>query len=284
MSMSTATPACTAQTFKPLIVCADDFAIHAAASDAILALLATNRLSVTSCMTDSPRWEEDGKRLCLLGMASRAGLHFNLTEAFPDYPATPLATLMLKARFGRLAKHDVQQALNRQLDRFEAVMGTAPAFIDGHQHVHIFPTVREVMADVIAARYGNRPWVRQLDRLVEPCPADKRIALSIMGRQRHADGNRARHVVSNTGFGGVYGLQADGQFEAGLPRWLAGLPSMGMMMCHPAAATIPHDVIGPARFREYQFLSSEAWPAYLRAANVQLIDRPDGFMLGPVLP
>jgi predicted glycoside hydrolase/deacetylase ChbG (UPF0249 family) len=49
----------------------------------------------------------------------------------------------------------------RPLNRFEDAMGRAPAFIDGHRHVHQFPVVRALLVEEIARRYPvSPPWVR----------------------------------------------------------------------------------------------------------------------------
>jgi len=43
----------------PLVLCADDYAVHAPASAGILELARRQRLSATSVMVLSPRWAED---------------------------------------------------------------------------------------------------------------------------------------------------------------------------------------------------------------------------------
>ncbi len=46
---------------------------------------------------------------------------------------------------------------HRQLDLFEAALGYPPDHIDGHQHVHALPVVRQALIDVVARRYPVTP-------------------------------------------------------------------------------------------------------------------------------
>ena len=47
-----------------------------------------------------------------------------------------------------------------QWQRFVTVMGRAPDFIDGHQHVHILPQVRHALIEYLAAQRNLECYVR----------------------------------------------------------------------------------------------------------------------------
>ncbi|WP_374352619.1 ChbG/HpnK family deacetylase [Chitinimonas sp.] len=264
----------TAAGSKALILCADDFALNLPVSEAIVALMAAGRLSVTSCMSDAPAWSEHGSELRRHGWEARAGLHFNLTEAFEGLPAQALSKVMLAAHLRRLGRGRLRDAFARQLDRYEAVMGAAPAFVDGHQHVHLFPQVRHVLLGVMAERYQQRPWMRSLANMVGPMPASKALALKLMGANAHARAARKQGVPLIPAFAGLYSLSADADFGSLMQQWLAALPDGGLMMCHPATQALPDDVIGPARQAEFAWLASDAWPAALAAAQAHLVFAP----------
>lgn len=269
MHAPVAEPAC-----KRVVLCADDFALNPAVSEAIVALLAAGRLSVTSCMTDSPLWAEHGKCLKEKGWQARAGLHFSLTEAFPGQAVASLGSLMLKASLRRLDGRQLREAVDRQLDRYEAVMDAPPAFVDGHQHVHVFPQVREALWVALARRYTVMPWMRSLGRFIGPLPPAKSLALRAMGAKAHAGRLAEQGIDANPAFGGLYGLTPQEGFGTLMPQWLAKLPDGGLLMCHPAMRAELGDTIGPARAAEYAWLASDAWPAALAAAKVCLVDRP----------
>ena len=67
---------------KPLIVCADDFAVHESASLGIARLAAQGRISATSAMVLSPRWVRDAALLQDLRGRIDVGLHLDWTSDF----------------------------------------------------------------------------------------------------------------------------------------------------------------------------------------------------------
>ena len=42
----------------------------------------------------------------------------------------------------------MKQELTAQLEKFKVLTGRYPARVDGHQHVHVFPGIRDVFAEV----------------------------------------------------------------------------------------------------------------------------------------
>ena len=53
--------------------------------------------------------------------------------------------------------------ISAQLTRFHYLFGHRPSHVDGHQHVHVFPRIREVFCQVMRGRFT--PPVRPLTRL-----------------------------------------------------------------------------------------------------------------------
>src|SRR5689334_14189243 len=100
------------------------------------------RLSAVSCLVTSSRWQTDGQLLRASSCRVDKGLHFNLTEGAGR---DALSTLMMKAISRQLDQKAIEAECERQIDLFQTVMGCLPDFIDGHQHVHSFPVVRDAV-------------------------------------------------------------------------------------------------------------------------------------------
>lgn len=45
------------------------------------------------------------------------------------------------------------QEIRSQVERFKNLMGCLPAYVDGHQHVHVCPSIRDAFADALCS-YG----------------------------------------------------------------------------------------------------------------------------------
>ena len=131
---------------KPILLCADDFAQSRAISAGILALARAGHVSAVSCFTDSPLWPELGRELTDARKDLLIGLHFNLTFPF-GFGERPLWHWMIRSIANRLDATALRAALARQLTSFIEVAGRRPDYIDGHQHVHAFPHIRDLVAE-----------------------------------------------------------------------------------------------------------------------------------------
>lgn len=271
-----------------IALCADDFALHPAVDDAVLRLAHQGRLGATSCMTTSPRWAESARGLRADAPPTLStGLHFNLTEGHGS--AAPTLVAVLRDTYARrLPMADVRERIVRQLDAFEQAMGRAPDFVDGHQHVHQLPGVRDALLDVLVERYGGdadpsasspspMPAVRATVPARRGWGAGKAGVLAVLGGwwfRRRLDHLGIPH---NTGFAGVYGFDAPTPADYGrhMERWLAGSPDGTLMMCHPATAIVTGDAIAAQRVVEFDYLSSAAFGDTLARHGVELV-RFDG--------
>ncbi|WP_338849319.1 ChbG/HpnK family deacetylase [Massilia sp. W12] len=259
--------------YSPLVLCADDFGQHVGIDAAVILLLSKNRLSAVSCMSNAPRWRAMAAP-ALLELRSKVqgqrsfdvGLHFNLTEGFGYPPAWSLRAILLQSHVHLLAPERLQQSWHAQLDGFERAMRAAPDFIDGHQHVHQLPQVREAMLKVMQERYGasRLPWVRNTMRAARSESGKARL-LEWLGGAKLSRRLRQQGIESNQGFGGVYGFDApNAQAYASLfGQWLQQSHAGGLIMCHPAAAKNADDPISSQRLVEYAFLTSSEFPQLL---------------------
>ena len=257
-------------TDKRLTVCADDYSLNPAVNAGILALLTQDRLSATSCMTQSPTWQTDAIPLLALREKADIGLHFNLTHPFPNAWLLPLLPLMLRSRLHVLPLSAIRDSLRFQLDAFENAIDSAPDFIDGHQHVHMFPQVRDIVISEYHRRYsGKLPYIRSLGHTPEN-HGIKSIALRVMGANALQQQLERHQIPCNTAFAGLYNLQPDDAWSDRMQRWLTALPTGGLLMCHPASALTTDDNIAATRVEEYRYLSSPSWPQLLADCQVKL--------------
>lgn len=44
--------------------------------------------------------------------------------------------------------YQVKKELMAQVEKFKTLTGNFPGRVDGHQHLHVFPVIREVFAEV----------------------------------------------------------------------------------------------------------------------------------------
>lgn len=257
-----------ADEMRRIVVCADDFGMNRAVDAGILALADAGRLSATSCLVDGPACAQGIP--ALLGTRLQTGLHLNFTERLgqPD-PCLPLRRLILAAYGRRLSPVTLEQAIARQLDRFEALSGRAPHYVDGHQHVHQLPQIREALLAVLSRRYGqNRPWLRytgnpRLAGLPWRLRAKARI-IAGLGSATLRRQAAARGFPMNPGFMGVYDFQGGVRaYLNWMAVWLAQCRTGDVLMCHPAQGLDRSEALGAQRVAEFEVLGGASLAALL---------------------
>lgn len=268
--MSAATTAARGS-LRRLSVCADDFGIHDGVCAAVRELAAGARLSAVSCLVEGPAWSRN------VGWLRRApvdvGLHLNLTEWMPGVSfALPLATLIALTQSRMLSRLRVRVAIDAQLDAFESGVGRGPDFIDGHEHVHQFPVVRDALLDALAARYRSRPWLRSTARSSGTgLTGFKERVIEALGSRALA---RAAHDLRFPLSGkllGVYGFSEVGlPYGARVAKWFDHACDADLLMTHPSVLTWPGDPISDARLREFEFLRSAAFANLLEEKNIAI--------------
>ncbi len=274
---------------KKLIACADDFGLSAGVNRAIIQLIQQGALSATSVMSLCPAWAEDAPKLrqALAKSPADVGLHLTLTHYAPLTPAPslshtgrflPLGTLILHSYMGKLSPAALQAEISAQLDAFEVHWGAAPDYVDGHQHVHVLPGVREILLQLLQTRYaGHLPYVRNC---YEPLPRiyargialGKTALISSLGKRFAALAHTSGFQM-NEGFSGTYVLNSAQNFATQMPRFISHLGTHPIVHVHPAevdAALRQADPFSEPRAAEYAYLASNAWPHLLKAHNLEL--------------
>lgn len=259
---------------KRIAICIDDFGLHPAIDGAILALAAQGRVTTTSCMVGAPAWRQDGTALRTMADAGRveAGLHFDLTECPLDRAiARPVGAWMRASMLRRVDPAAIRAELRGQLDAFEEAMGRAPAHIDGHQHVHQFPVVRDVVVEELLRRYrgSGLPWLRSTRGAARW--RFKGRVIEAMGARALDRLAREHHIAHNRTLLGVYDFAGGPQrFGTLLQAWLAAAHDGDLLMCHVANAVVPGDEIAQARVDEFEVFSQSGFDALVEGAGVTL--------------
>ncbi|WAC74809.1 ChbG/HpnK family deacetylase [Roseateles sp. SL47] len=250
-----------------LCVCADDFGLHPAVNEAVLRLAAQGRLHATSAMVGAPAWQAGATDLSRLDATDiDVGLHLDLTEYPLTVPAKGLGWWLLHGPRRVPALH---REVHAQLDAFEQTLGRMPAFVDGHQHVHQFPGVRDALLTVLADRYpAHHPWLRSTrhgGRGFKPW------VINTLGRRGLERDAAALDFAFNRRLLGVYDFRGNTtDYQRHLQGWLAAARDGDLLMCHPATALVPGDAIAAARCQEFLVWSAGELDAWLSHHTLQL--------------
>ncbi len=266
-----------------LIVCADDFGMNPAIDEGIVRLSELGRLDAASCMPQGSSFARSAP--ALLGTPLQRGLHLNFTETMGG-PGLflPLNRLIGLAWLRRLDRKTVRAQIARQLDKFEDVMLQRPDFVDGHQHVHQFPVIRDCLLQELLRRYGGAlPWLRSTVPAALPgLPwrmQYKARVIGALGARRLARQASGHGFARNHRFLGVYDFKGGAPGYAALLRqWLQLARDGDLLMCHPAAWLVESDALGAQRRAEFEVLAGEEaglWLAKPRHNNNMLEGKPD---------
>lgn len=239
------------------------------------------------------------------------GLHLNLTEGSPCAGRSDVESLLappdckfFRGKMGlrdALARGDVRAdhvaaEVEAQFDRFRALhpTGAGPAYVDGHQHVHVLPLVVATLCRPL--QQGRIPAVR----IPELGPAEAAAASADLPPARHAfyeavsaDCAAARAAFAGAGaasppaFLGYTTMGADcsvARVLGVLARLVEAVPAAAEWMTHPGLRTVapprppdaggagcgdgPDDfALSPERERELAVLCDPALAAGIAAAG-----------------
>lgn len=269
-----------------MCICMDDYGLSDGISTAGLQLVGARRVQAMGCMVGAPAWRARcSEARALAPTWVDIGLHLDLTE-FPLLGTTrkPLAHWIVQAYAHGLDRVAVRTEIRAQLDAFEDDMGRAPAYIDGHQHVHQLPGVRDALVAEMLMRYGQagvaRPWLRATTVESGVVPQahggwmgwGKSRVVAALGSRGLSALARMHGIAQNRVLLGVYGFNADRERYMAL---VATAMRMGgdaaLLMCHPGLGGGPvPDAYGAARAVEYDVLQSPALERVLTDACVRL--------------
>ncbi|MBD2748093.1 ChbG/HpnK family deacetylase [Microvirga sp. BT688] len=275
-----------------VILCADDFGLADGVSRGIVELAEMGRLSATGAMTNMPGWRRAAGDLKSLQGRLAVGLHLNLTAGSPLGSMPQLAPsgvlpalkdLLPKALKRQLPADEVTQEIERQLDAFLEVHGEPPAFVDGHQHVHVLPVIRQALIQVLQERgYAGRVWLRDpSDKIASILrrPIGRRKALIVKSLSRgFARSAQAAGFWANKGFSGFAPLDLSVPAALVFREAFSKLGSHPVVMCHPGYVDDELRALDPAlesRMAELGYLKSDAFEAMLEERGIRLAPNLD---------
>lgn len=272
-------------------LCADDYGMSPGVNRAIRDLIGRRRINATSVMVVGPaidRAEIDALKQALADNPDCAvGLHATLTAPFS--PLTmhfrpldggqflPLGRLLRASLLRRLDPEMIQAEVLAQLKAFTEVFGRAPDYVDGHQHVQLFPQVRDVFLAAVK-QAAPAAWVRQCGRalpLAQRLDNPKALLLDVLSDTFRRKSARAS-VSCNPGFAGAYDMVRGREFATAMAGFLDDLPDGGLVMCHPGFVDdvlIGLDNVTHQREREFAYLAGDDFPRLLAARRVTLSAR-----------
>ncbi|RTZ40682.1 ChbG/HpnK family deacetylase [Candidimonas sp. SYP-B2681] len=249
--------------------------MNAAVDEGILELARLGRLNATSCLVDGSTFSGNAARLRASGL--QLGLHLNFTESLGQ-PGLylPVSRLILRTWTGRMDVSRCRDQIAHQLDRFEAVIGRPPDFVDGHQHIHQFPQIRGLLLEELKSRFaGSLPWLRYTGAgSMSGSGLRLRIKawiIQVLGAHAFAKAARRQSFATNRAFLGVYDFSGGEPAYSGLLRnWLQQARDGDLIMCHPACQVVARDALGRQRQAEFDVLRSDAAGTWLKEYGVVL--------------
>jgi predicted glycoside hydrolase/deacetylase ChbG (UPF0249 family) len=278
--------------FRSVILCADDFGLADGVSRGIVELAEMGRLSATGAMTNMPGWRRMARSLMPLRDRIAVGLHLNFTAGTPLGPMPRLAPLgafpalkdlLPKALKRQLPDSEIAEEISRQIEAFEEAFGDAPAFVDGHQHVHVLPAIRPALIQALKARgYAGRVWLRDpSDKataiLRRPIGRSKALIVKSLARgfarSAHAAGFR-----TNKGFSGFAPLDLSVPVARVFEEAFSKLGAHPLVMCHPGYVDDELRALDPAlesRVEELNYLKSDAFRDLLEEQGLRLVPGPE---------
>ena len=277
---------------KKIVICADDYGFSKQNSAAIRDLIAKKKINATSCMTDSKFWAQESislkkeieknknKSNCLVG------LHFSLTEkvssdlfikSFFHSSNVSLLELLIRTKLRLVSFDKIYAILDHQYKNFTSVFDRPPCFIDGHQHVHQFPVIR----DALIKYYNNhnlkksKCYIRTTYPLLGSKDFFKQIIIAFSGAKRFKKLIQKNNILSNKGFSGLYKVK-NGSYKYVrncYKNFFNTVEQGSLIMCHPGKKVIKENIvddIANRRVLEYKYFMSKDFDSDLASSSCTL--------------
>lgn len=289
---------------KQIILCADDYAQNSAISEGIYQLASKGRINAISCMVNSKEWSNANSLLHSLSPSVFVGLHLNLTLGEPvspiwqsyygkPFPGLPL--LLTKAYLRKLNAAVVAAEIQAQFDVFIKAMNRYPDFIDGHEHCHQLPVIRDVLLqnynqnhDKSFSRHSAPEGILPAYEAVMPAifirstsngwrdvmsthDFPKRQLISILGGATFKKCLVNKSLSTNTSFSGIYNFNKSSHYRHYFNKFLSFSQNRGLIMCHPGMPSNDvNDPLSEHRHHELNYLLSEEFVNDLFNHSIEL--------------
>lgn len=275
---------------RRLIINADDLGADVARNEGIIEAIRAGVVTSATILPNGPALDHALEGIRSAGFEEISfGVHLNLTEGRPlaeglSCLTGPDGNFLGKAAAHRLLMKTGDAPLQAELARettlqIERLLDAAIAIthIDGHQHVHVFPSALPTVAE-IARDHG----IRRMRIPDEPVPsADETTPADLLEEARRfgALGREARKILAGTGIVSsdhFRGLALKGRLDTeGLLKLLETLPGgITELMVHPGRvpAEAPFSAFSSQhRERELEALRDPRFRLALDRAGVVLV-------------
>ncbi len=255
------------------ILCADDYGYSPEVSDGILQLIKAQRLSAVSCMTSMENWNSAASELKNFQNNIDIGLHLNLTEG-PTTLRSSLNKLIITSHLRLVNYNAIVKLLEQQINLFVAAIGRLPDFIDGHQHVHHLPIVRQALIDIYQKYFPeHQAYIRiSSNGFAEDLKNSfKASIIGLTGAKALKKLLLQNQIPFNSSFSGSYDFSTDKPYRERFIEFLKQTKTGGLIMCHPSLKTNNRqDAIAAARAQEYAYFISDEFLLDCQQANKQL--------------
>ena len=214
-------------------------------------------------MVNAPCFILHASELRSLKQHIKIGLHFNLTEGYLIIRARKtlfsLNELLIKTHMRSIKLSSIAKEFSAQLDQFIEVIGRLPDFIDGHQHVHQFPIIRQIILI----------FMREVESVMELSIRSTWPSINLPEHQFKAKvlgftGGKILHkqllklgIPHNGYFSGIYDFAPGTNYRDLFRKWLNLAKENTLIMCHPGEGSGSTDSIAQARSMELDYFLSD---------------------------
>lgn len=226
---------------KRVVLCANDFGVSEGICRGILALADQERVSAVSCCVETKFWQRLAPELARLPMVAGRLVSVGLTVDL-----TTVST----------------QQLHSHLERFRNYFGRLPDFLGSSYYARSHQGIPTQIFDFLQHHFGVALPAIVNTLSLHPQGLKARFWSKTYGKRIPANLIQ-RGIFTNTDFYGLYDPKDELPYGQHMQKWLARSPARGLIVCHPAIPGYPgpDDSLARARFQQFRFLASDAFPA-----------------------
>ena len=230
------------------MIIADDFGLCEKHDNVIIDLINDKKINAVSVMVHPELKTSRRSNLLKVENNLAIGLHLNFTILLPKNKTTNTSLkLFLNNLILKNNNKIIAQSIQYQINLFENIFDKFPDFIDGHEHVHIFPNIFGALTKIlVTSSLPQNFWVRS------PAPSTlsdlyreyrnagiKVIIISFLGLIARKKLKKL-NLKSNTNFFGFLKLNTTSKhFEKRYNENLSLLKKNMTLMVHPGDAESP---------------------------------------------
>lgn len=238
-----------------LHLCADDYGLTPEVSEAIVHLVENKRIQAVSCLCHDFSALQKNLKIKNYQGQIEIGIHLNLTEQSASIGS--INSLIVRSHLRQLSKKNIQNLLEKQFQNFINAFNQAPSFIDGHQHIHVLPVIRDIILK-LRKQYCPNAWVRSPIQKKSPnfISGLKSFVINHMGALTFKKTLNHLNIKTNQNFLGIYSFGSPITYRSYFLECLKSINQPTLMMCHPGLPSNNKDPIAAFRQQEYNYFLS----------------------------